>query len=238
MKIVFAGPSIHGLDLPPGDTLIRPPAQRDDVAAAVEEGATVIGLIDGHYEQVASVWHKEILYALSMGVHVLGAASMGALRAAECEAYGMVPVGEIAGRYCRGEIYDDDAVALLNGPAELAYAPLTEPLVEVEATLARLLNIGAVTAEEHAALAGAAKRTFFKDRTDTALVVGVVEAERRDELLAAYRRHRVALKSRDAAELLAIVAAMPGERGERPSWTLAASPFWRQRGQGELALVS
>jgi hypothetical protein len=238
MKIVFAGPSIYGLDLPDAGLDMRPPAQRDDVAAAVEAGASVIGLVDGHYEQVASVWHKEILYALSMGVRVLGAASMGALRAAECEAYGMVPVGEIAGRYCRGELYDDDAVALLNGPAELAYAPLTEPLVEVEATLAQLAKTGAASTAEATALADAARRMFFKDRTDTALFGSLADPERRETLLAAYRIHRVALKALDAAALVAAVAALPDERGPKPQWTLAASPFWRQRGQPELALVS
>ena len=47
------------------------------MAKAVIEGATVIGLIDGFFENVASVWHKEILFALSEGVQVFGAASMG-----------------------------------------------------------------------------------------------------------------------------------------------------------------
>jgi hypothetical protein len=173
-------------------------------------GRRVIGLVDGHYEQVASVWHKEILYALSMGVHVFGAASMGALRAAECEAYGMVPVGEIAGRYCRGELYDDDAVALLNGPAELAYAPLTEPLVEVEATLARLLKL------EPSPPRSMPRWPVPRNEPSSRIAPIPPSSARRcrgrtagDELLAAYRIHRVALKSRDAAELLAIVAALP-----------------------------
>lgn len=238
MKTIFAGPSIYGLDLAFDGIDLRPPAQRDDVAKAVEAGANVIGLVDGHYEHVPSVWHKEILYALSLGVQVLGAASMGALRAAECEAYGMVPVGEVAGRYCCGELYDDDAVAILNGPAELGYVPLTEPLVDVEATLARLVTIGAATAAEAASLDDAARRLFFKERTDTAIVDLGAAGARRDHLLEAYRTHRVHLKSRDAAELVAAVAALPDRRAPRPDWTLAASPFWRQRGQPELALVS
>ncbi|MEJ0097006.1 MAG: TfuA-like protein [Bauldia sp.] len=53
------------------------------MSKAVLAGASVIGLVDGVFENVASVWHKEILYALSEGVQVFGAASMGALRAAD-----------------------------------------------------------------------------------------------------------------------------------------------------------
>ena len=44
-----------------------------------EAGYRRIGIIDGHFGNVPSVWHKEILFALSKGVEVSGAASMGAL---------------------------------------------------------------------------------------------------------------------------------------------------------------
>ena len=60
---------------------------------AVRRGVRVIGLVDGVFERVPAVWHKEILFALSEGVHVYGAASMGALRAAELDTFGMRGVG-------------------------------------------------------------------------------------------------------------------------------------------------
>src|SRR5690606_24320898 len=124
-----------------------------------------IGLVDGHYQQVGAVWHKEILHALSAGAAVFGAASMGALRAAECEAFGMVPVGAIARRYCAGALYDDADVALTNGPAELGFPPLTEPMVDVEATLAHLTSHGLVTPAQARAISAAARAVFFADRT-------------------------------------------------------------------------
>ena len=40
-------------------------------------------IIDGVFQSEPAVRHKEILWALSLGVPVVGAASMGALRAAE-----------------------------------------------------------------------------------------------------------------------------------------------------------
>ena len=42
----------------------------------------VVGVIDGAFLSGPAVWHREIIWALSQGVQVLGAASMGALRAA------------------------------------------------------------------------------------------------------------------------------------------------------------
>jgi hypothetical protein len=96
MKLVFAGPSIHGETVDLTGIELRPPAVQGDLLRAVVEGASVIGLIDGAFEATASVWHKEILHALSEGVAVVGGASMGALRAAECAAFGMEPVGQIA----------------------------------------------------------------------------------------------------------------------------------------------
>ena len=70
--------------------------------SAVSAGATVIGIVDGYFEYVAPVWHKEILYALSSGCTVLGAASMGALRACECAAFGMRGIGRIFEDYREG----------------------------------------------------------------------------------------------------------------------------------------
>ena len=75
-----------------------------------------IGLIDGVFERVLPVWHKEILWAMTQGIHVFGAASMGALRAAELHAFGMVGVGRIFADYRDGVLEADDEVAVLHGP--------------------------------------------------------------------------------------------------------------------------
>ena len=88
MKVVFVGPSFPDIGKL-SDVEIRPPACQGDVMRAVRDGATAIGLIDGQFEFVAPVWHKELLFALSQNIGVFGAASMGALRAAECAAFGM-----------------------------------------------------------------------------------------------------------------------------------------------------
>jgi len=227
MKVVFAGPSIADLRLPMEGIVFRRPAQYGDIIRAVEDEANVIGIIDGHFGQVASVWHKEILFALSEGVQVLGAASMGALRAAECEAFGMIPVGSIARRFCSGEICDDGDVALLNAPEELAFAALTEPMVNVDATAARIGSLGLATRAQIAALSAHARSIFFWQRTVEAMFSADSPVP---ELADAYRQHHVDLKARDAEALIAAVADLPDSRTAPPGdWQLAQSRFWARR---------
>lgn len=166
MKVVFAGPSTAGLDLSGYGLEIRAPVRQGDVWRAVNDGATAIGIIDGYFEGVPSVWHKEILWALHEGVPVLGASSMGALRAAEMDAFGMIGVGVIYEWYRDHVIEDDDEVALVHGPAEIGSPALSVPMVNVRATCraadAKGLDTGNVIA--------VAKAQFYKGRTwDTVL---------------------------------------------------------------------
>ena len=49
MKVLFAGPSIYGLDLDLAGVDLRHPAKQGDVIAAVRDGAAAIGLIDGYF---------------------------------------------------------------------------------------------------------------------------------------------------------------------------------------------
>jgi len=224
MRILFAGPSLHGVEPDLEGITLRPPARQGDIARAVLEGAGAIGLVDGYFDAVAAPWHKEILFALAQGVTMLGASSMGALRAAECAAYGMRPVGQIARDYSTGALDDDAAVAISHGPEELGYPPVSEPLVDVKPTLQRLRNLQLITEQEHVRLWARASATYFKDRSAEALF----PAEERPELLAAYVAHRVNRKAEDALLLIAelkLCAPVPGPKqvdGQLPS------PFARQ----------
>ena len=162
--IVFAGPSTYGLDLAPRYNFsIRPPAVAGDILAATREGVRRIGLIDGLYGDCAAVWHKEILYALSHGVAVFGAASMGALRAAECEAFGMTGIGEIFRSYRTGDRVSDADVAVSHAPRELGYQPVTIALVDAEATIQGLS--ASMEPADTASLMAAASALHFSKRT-------------------------------------------------------------------------
>ena len=221
MKVLFVGPSLSGVNWDAAGIDVRPPARQGDVHLAVRQGADAIGLVDGIFGFVPSVWHKEILFALSEGVRVLGAASLGALRAAECAAYGMEPVGEIAGDYLAARRSDDADVCLAHCPAELGFTPLSEPLVDAEATLAVL----PVDSSMRERLLLAARGLYFGDRTVEAMVA---QAGAPDTVVDLYRRHRVAAKTRDALALLARLRALPEGRTAPPSdWGFRASEPWR-----------
>lgn len=126
---------------------IRPPARRGDVLAALAADPHTILLLDGYYYSVPAVTHKELLYALEAGVRVIGAASMGALRAVELAPWGMIGVGRVYRAFARGEIEGDDEVAVLHLPAQWGYRATTLALVEVRIALARLARLRALPAE-------------------------------------------------------------------------------------------
>lgn len=81
------------------------PARRGDVAHAISEGATIIGLIDGELYQNLAVSPAEVREA-AKHARIFGGASIGALRALECPA--VAGVGEIYELFVRGKIKNDD----------------------------------------------------------------------------------------------------------------------------------
>lgn len=226
--VVFLGPTL------PVATARRtlkatylPPARQGDVFRVLPDRPRVIVLIDGVFEAVPSVWHHELRAALASGVHVIGASSMGALRAAELHEEGMLPVGRIAGEYVSGARVDDSDVVLLHGDADSKYQSLTLPLVNVEATLAEAKRRGAVSSREARQLLEAARKLFFKRRTWRAIVELMPEA-RRAQTLSWLREHGIDQKALDAVQALKVAQQLL-RKPARPSRPLTLSSFVRRR---------
>jgi hypothetical protein len=114
---------------------------------------------------VPTVWHKEILWAMTQGIHVFGAASIGALRAAELDTFGMRGIGRVYEAFRDGVLEDDDEVAVLHGPEELGYPSLTEAMINIRATLAEAVQTGILPTELAVRLIDIAKSIFYKERT-------------------------------------------------------------------------
>jgi hypothetical protein len=146
--IVFLGPSLPRTT---AQTLLdadyRAPAGQGDIMRASAERPTAIGLIDGIFKDAPTVRHREILWAMSQGIPVFGAASMGALRAAELSDHGMIGVGLIYRWYRRFALLPDDAVAVTHGPAELGAPPLSAALVDIRRSLSAAVRHGLLTPE-------------------------------------------------------------------------------------------
>lgn len=218
--VVFLGPTLPVEEARRTlDAVYLPPVRQGDIwrlTSAFRPSA--IGIVDGYFERVPAVWHKEILWALRQGIPVVGAASMGALRAIELLAFGMLGIGKVFEAYRSGRLppdtepfEDDDEVAVVHGPAESGYLA-SDALVNMRFTLARACAEGVIDAAERDTLIRLAKGIFYKDRSYDELLrraTGDVPAE----ALATLRRWlpggRIDQKKADAIELLGWIREHP-----------------------------
>lgn len=231
---IFTGPTLapaEGQAILPGARFF-PPAAQGDVYRASLSRPWAIGIIDGYFERMPAVWHKEILWAMAQGVHVFGSASMGALRACELEAFGMVGVGEIFEGFRSGALTADDEVTVVHGAAEDGYRALSDALVDIRATLAAAAAQSVITAESAGALVALARRTFYAQRSFARLLqeaTGVDAGE-----IAALRGWlpggRVDRKRRDALDMLRAIGELrardPGPK--QVSYHFSYTDVWDQ----------
>jgi hypothetical protein len=237
---VFIGPTLATQEALAvcADAVLLPPVRQGDVyrvATCLKPDA--IGIVDGYFSHVPSVWHKEILHAMAAGIPVYGAASMGALRAAELAQFGMVGVGRIFEGYRRGVLEpfvepfeDDDEVAVLHGPPELGHRALSEALVNVRCTLALATEEGVIDTGTRDRLVLAGKAMFYQERTYEAILsraVGSEHAEEIERLRAWLPGGKVDQKRADAILMLeALQGTKPADPGAR--YSLAETTLWER----------
>lgn len=170
LPVVFAGPSIPPDDRRGyADLVFRPPAQAGDVLRLLPDPPPSICIVDGYFGDRMAVMHKEILQAIASGVKVYGAASIGALRAAELETYGMIGIGRVFKAYRDGECLRDDAVAVTHGPAETGYALLSLAHIDIEATARALVRRRRISGTDRDTVLHASANIHFSERTWTSL---------------------------------------------------------------------
>jgi hypothetical protein len=193
------------------DATYLPPAKAGDVSAVTDTQTRLIVLIDGYYEQVPSVRHKEILFALSQGIPVVGCSSMGALRAAELAPFGMVGWGAVFEAFRSGVLDDDDEVSLNHGPESHGFRPLSAPMVNVREALRLARDRGILTPAQHDDVVASMKGRFYPDRTWRAMLddVGRLATPESRALLEHLLREdadRIDVKAADAVALLTAIA--------------------------------
>ncbi|WP_267245674.1 TfuA-like protein [Streptomyces sp. PR69] len=167
---VYVGPTLprHEPLLTVPGVRLRPPVRHGDLFdEAIAESDTVV-LIDGVYHQVPAVRHKEILALMSRGVRVVGAASIGALRAAELCDFGMVGVGRVFAAYACGDLVGDDEVAVGQEPGAEMRA-LTWPLVNVRHVLGAAEREGVMTNVMAVRLLTLLRAVYYPQRTTAAV---------------------------------------------------------------------
>lgn len=232
---VFSGPTLSieeaQCEL---DAIYLPPVSQGDVYRVARSRPVAIGIIDGLFENVPAVWHKEILWAMSQGVHMFGAASMGALRAAELAPFGMVGVGWIFEAFRDGILEDDDEVAVVHGSAEDGFRPLSEAMVNIRRTLAAAETAGVIRPATRARLESIAKSFYYPDRSWPAVLDAASKQGSTSAELVALRgwlgRGRVDQKREDALLLLRVMreqlaAGLPPKRVE---FVFSHTTYWDQ----------
>jgi hypothetical protein len=231
---VFSGPTVPAARvreiLPSAVT--HPPVRHGDLMRIGAGTGDTVLIIDGLWHQSAPVRHKEILALLAEGVAVVGAASMGALRAAELAPYGMVGVGRIFEDFRSGALDADDEVAVLHTDDG---RPLSEALVNLRAALSGAAAEGQLDDTEADRLADLARSLPYTARSWAALGrlaagEGLGPAFSRADTWR--RRHPCDAKREDAERALALVAAgLPPAPGAGAwadeSWRTSFVRYWQ-----------
>lgn len=235
MIYVFVGPTLSAEEARKElDAVFLPPAAQGDVYRAAREHPEAIGLIDGYFERVPAVWHKELLWAMAEGIHVYGSASMGALRAAELAPFGMRGVGATFEAFLHGDLEDDDEVAVMHAPAEEGYRPLSEAMVNIRATLASAERAEVLGSATRAALERLAKGIHYPERDYPTLLARARQEGLPAAELERFRvwlpRGRINQKREDALAMLRgmreELASHPGPK--RVSYSLSRTDAWEE----------
>lgn len=216
------------------------PVSEGDVYRASLTRPQAIGIVDGYFERVPAVWHKELLWAMEQGIRVYGSASMGALRAAELAPFGMEGVGWVFEAFRDGLLERDDEVAVAHASGEAGYAATSEAMVNIRRTLASAEAAGIASATTARALVEIAKVSFYPDRSWAATMraaadQGVPEAEL-SGLRAWLPQGRIDQKRDDALAMLRLMRqhAAEGAVPKRVRYRTANTVAWNNARWGAL----
>jgi len=207
--IVFSGPSIAEAEVHRlmAEASHAPPIRRGDLAGIDDYDIVVI--IDGEFGQNLSVSPKEILSVLEQGKTVIGASSMGALRASELDRSGMIGIGWVYDRFRRSAVRRDADAALVYSPFD--FKPMTVPMVDIEYWMEQAAAVELIPHRENTILLKAARKIFFADRTVDRLMDTLRRAIGGDmlESLLAFSGGTIpSVKSIDAAEAVRLSASL------------------------------
>ena len=230
---VFVGPTLASAEVRAAcGAICLPPVALGDVYRVAQKRPEAIGIIDGYFDGVPAVWHKEILWAMAEGIHVFGSASMGALRAAELHDFGMRGVGRIFEWYRDGTLEDDDEVAVLHGPKEAGYVTLSEPMVNIRATLEQAIEQRVIGPGTRRALEALAKGLFYQQRGWEALFehpdAKLLPVAEQTALQAWLPQGRVDVKRDDALTMLAAMDELltGGPEAKQVTYHLEWTEMW------------
>jgi hypothetical protein len=179
-----------------------PPVRRGDLYRDRLLGFRVFVVLDGVFGQELAISPREAIDVARDGGLVVGASSMGAMRAAECWPAGVEGVGAVYRLFRRGALTSDAEVALAFSP-EPPYHPVSVPLINVRYALSRCMRDRILSRPLAERLLRSATGMFYSDRTWALMFKSSAVSDPHGELLAALSGHD--LKRLDAIRALRAV---------------------------------
>jgi len=171
--LVYVGPTLSAQEVSralPG-CLLRPPIARGDLYRDRLLRGSVFVILDGVFFQQRAVSPREIFDVIEDGGLVVGASSLGALRAAECWPVGMRGIGSIYRLLRAGGLASDDEVAVAFDAADPARRS-SIPLVNVRYAVWRAVRERHMEGAIAARVVASAQALFYSDRRWATILAG------------------------------------------------------------------
>lgn len=207
--VIFLGPSLSrqkAKNILEAD--YRPPAKKGDLLrlADLTKDIAMVGLVDGFFLQDYPPTPIEVYQlATKKNILLVGAASLGALRAVELEKFGMIGIGKIFELYKTGKIDGDDEVAVTF--EEGRHTLQSEAMIDIRFNLFIARRKGIIDENTKRQITKVAKNVYFPFRNYT----DILDLSKRqyplsDSYIESFRAYitsnRESLKERDAIKLL------------------------------------
>jgi TfuA protein len=190
----------------------KPPAKKGDLLRlGLSSDISVVGLVDGMFLQDYPPTPIEVYQLVAKkNVIVVGAASLGALRAVELERFGMIGIGKIFDLYRKGKVTADDEVAVTF--EEGSYRLQSEAMIDIRFNLFLAEKRGIIDKHARKILTRVAKKFYFPLRNYNEIlnysVENSPEYSNQFELFRSYiASNRISLKELDAIKLIEYVKA-------------------------------
>jgi TfuA protein len=207
--VIFLGPSLSrqkAKNILEAD--YRPPAKKGDLLrlADLTKDLAMVGLVDGFFLQDYPPTPIEVYQlATKKNMLLVGAASLGALRAVELEKFGMIGIGKIFELYKTGKIDGDDEVAVTF--EEGRHTLQSEAMIDIRFNLFIARRKGIIDESTKRQITKVAKNVYFPFRNYT----DILDMSKRqyplsESYIESFRAYitsnRESLKERDAIKLL------------------------------------
>jgi hypothetical protein len=160
--IIFLGPSMSTEKAKSiFDAEYRPPAKKGDfLRLGLLSEISMVGLVDGMFMQDYPPTPIEVYQLVAKkNIIVVGAASLGALRAVELERFGMIGIGKIFELYRKGKVNADDEVAVTF--EESTYRLQSEAMIDIRFNLYLAEKRGIISSYTRKMLSCIAKKFYF-----------------------------------------------------------------------------